>query len=274
MMPQFTDPNQAKSYLVGVFKKLIKDIEETKTHQEKVKIMEEFNMTQFTAEDQPLGDKTVKDYPEYQKAKNLVYDFFKWIEENKKIDLLKAMHEDPFFNESQGVKTMLIAMTLQILQAVSTEMQVYLVLNIFRTTYELNFKNMTLILNEVFKKEGKQTKPFYYIDTFENEFVDYPRLDEVKNYFKNDIRNPIAHEDWFVKNGWLWTRHKGLEKKQDMMEISKQIYELFYFRVALSTYLLGKYKDFAKDKDITPQHVSKFIEGIKTKLKELENGNY
>jgi len=272
MIPQFTNPDQAKNYLAEVFKKLIEDIEKAKTHEEKVKIMKEFDMAQFNAESQPLGNKIVSDYPEYQKAKNLVYDFFKWIEENKKIDILKATHEDPFFNESQGEKTILIAMTLQILQGAPIEMQVYLILNIFRTTYELNFKSMILILNEVLKKEGKQTKQFYYIDNFENEFVNYPKLYEIREYFKNDIRNAVAHEDWFVKNGWLWTRYKGEEKKRDMMEISKQIYELFYFRVALSTYLLEKYRSFAKDKNITPQHISKFIEGIKIKLKELKNG--
>ena len=36
--------------------------------------------------------------------------------------------------------------------------------------------------------------------------------------------------------------------------------------------ILEKYKNFAKDKKITPQHVYKFIEGIQLKLKELENG--
>jgi hypothetical protein len=129
---------------------------------------------------------------------------------------------------------------------------------------------MTLILHEHLKKQNKKTNDFYYIDTFKTEFNDYSKIDDLLNYFKNDIRNPIAHENWFVKDGWVWTKNKGVEKKQDMLEISKQIYNLFYFRVALSTYLLEKYKDFAKNKNITPEEITKLIEGIKKKLKELE----
>lgn len=271
MIPQFTDPDQAKSYLIEVFKKLIKEIEEARTHKGKVRIMKEFNMAQFNAEDQLLNNKKVRDYPEYQKAKSLVCDFFNWIENQKGIDLFKVSHTDKFFNEMQGNKTLMIAMLIQILNFLPQELQSYFILNIFRTTYELNFKNMTLILHEHLKKQNKKTSDFYYMDTFKTEFNDYPKIDELIGYFKNDIRNPIAHESWFVKNDWVWTKNKGIEKKQDMIEISKQIYELFYFRVALSTYLLEKYKDFVRNKNITPQHISKFINGIKIKLKELEN---
>jgi len=271
-MPQFTDPNQAKDYLIGVFKELIKNIEEAKTHREKVKIMKEFNMIQFSAEDQPLNNKKVKDYPEYQKAKSIVYDFFDWIESQKGINVFKASHDDKFFNEMHGEKTLMIPMLIQMLPSLPIQLQAYFILNIFRTTYELNFKNMALILHKHLEKQNKKTSDFYYLGTFKTEFDDYPKIDELIDYFKNDIRNPIAHENWFVKSGWVWTKNNGIEKRQDMIEISKQIYELFYFRVALTTYLLGKYKDFAKDKDITPEQVTKFIGGIKIKLGELENG--
>jgi hypothetical protein len=269
-MPEFTDPDQAKKYLIGIFKELIRRMEEAKTHDERVKIMKEFDMAQFTAEDQLLNGKKVQDYQEYKDAKSLVYDFFNWIETQKGINVFKASHEDPFFNEMQGNKTLMVAMLIQLLNVLPQELQAYFILNIFRTTYELNFKNMTLILHEHLKKQNKKTNDFYYIDTFKTEFNDYSKIDDLLNYFKNDIRNPIAHENWFVKDGWVWTKNKGVEKKQDMLEISKQIYNLFYFRVALSTYLLEKYKDFAKNKNITPEEITKFIEGIKKKLKELE----
>ena len=130
---------------------------------------------------------------------------------------------------------------------------------------------MTLILHEYLKNQNKKTSDFYYIDTFKTEFNDFSRIDELLEYFKNDIRNPVAHENWFVKNGWVWTKNKGVEKKQDMLEISKQIYDLFFFRVAMSTYLLEKYKDFAKNKNITPEEVVKFVEGIKVKMEEIKD---
>ena len=272
MIPQFTDPNQAKSYLAEIFKKLIEDIEKARTHKEKVKIMKEFDMAQFNAEDPLLNNKKVRDYPEYQKAKSLVYDFFNWVENQKGVDVFKASNDDKFFNEMQGDKTLMIAMLIQTLNFLPQELQAYFILNIFRTAYELNFKNMTLILHEHLKKQNKKTSDFYYMDKFKTEFSNYSKIDELMEYFKNDMRNPIAHEDWFVKNCWVLTRNKGQEQKQDMIEISKQIYELFYFRVALTTYLLEQYKNFAKDKNITPEHISKFIDGIKIKLKELEDG--
>lgn len=271
-MPNFTDPEQANEYLIGKFEEIIKSIENARNHEEKVKLMKEFDMTQFKAEEQMLGDKQVKDYPEYQKAKPIVYDFFEWVEKQKGIDVFKVTHESPFFNEMQGSKTMSIAMLIQMLPVLPIELQAYFVLNVFRTTYELNFKNMSLILHASLKKQGKKTLAFYYIDQFKNEFQDYPQIDKLMEYFKNDIRNPIAHEDWFVKNGWLWTRNKGIEKKQDMNEISQQIYELFYFRVALSTYLLEKYKDFAKNIQVTPQQVKDFVKSIKAKIKEIKDG--
>lgn len=270
-MPQFTNPDQAREYLIGVFKKLIEDIEKAKTHEEKVRIMREFDMTEFNAENQLLNNKKVKDYPEYQKAKSLVCDFFIWIENQKGVNVFKASHEDGFFNEMHGSKTLIIAMLIQTLNFLPQELQAYFVLNIFRTTYELNFKNMTLILHEYLKNQNKKTSDFYYIDTFKTEFNDFSRIDELLEYFKNDIRNPVAHENWFVKNGWVWTKNKGVEKKQDMLEISKQIYDLFFFRVAMSTYLLEKYKDFAKNKNITPEEVVKFVEGIKVKMEEIKD---
>jgi hypothetical protein len=272
MMPQFNDPDQARKYLIGVFKKLVENMSKAKSHEEKVKIMKDFDMIQFSAEDQLLNNKKVKDYKEYQDAKTLIWDFFNWVETDKGIDLFKASHEDPFFNEMHGNKTLMVAMLIQTLNFLPEELQAYFILNIFRTTYELNFRNMTLILHSHLQKQNKKTNDFYYIDTFKTEFSDYPRLSDLLNYFRNDIRNPVAHENWFIKNGWVWTKNKGIEKKQDMVEISKQIYELFYFRVALSTYLLEKYKDFAEKKGVTPEQVSKFIEGIKLKIKELENG--
>src|SRR3989344_8290041 len=271
MMPQFTDTEQAKTYLVGVFKNLIKKIEEAKNHEEKVKIMKEFDMSEFSAEDQLLNDKQVKDYKEYQEAKSIVNDFLGWVQDNKGVDVFKESHEDKFFNEMHGNKTLMVGMLIQLLNALPQELQAYFILNIFRTTYELNYKNMALILHGHLKKQNKKLSDFYYLDTFKTEFADYPRIDELLLYFRNDIRNPIAHEGWFVKNGWVWTKNKGVEKKQDMLEISKQIFELFYFRVAFSTYLLDKYRDFAKYKEITPEHIKKFVEGIKLKLKELKN---
>jgi hypothetical protein len=129
---------------------------------------------------------------------------------------------------------------------------------------------MALILHESLKKQQKKTFDFYKLEMFKEEFKDYSKIDEIIEYFKNDIRNPIAHEDWFVKNGWVWTKNKGQEQKQDMMNISKQIYELFFFRVALSNYLLEKYRNFAKCIQVTPQKVNEFISNLKIKIKELK----
>jgi len=56
-----------------------------------------------------------------------------------------------------------------------------------------------------------------------------------------------------------------------MLEISKQIYELFYFRVALSTFMLEGYRKHTKDKSMRTEQVSKFVEGIKQKIQEIEN---
>jgi len=57
-----------------------------------------------------------------------------------------------------------------------------------------------------------------------------------------------------------------------MLEISKQVYDLFYFRVALTTYLMNQFPNIMKNKNITQEQISKFVESIKNKLKELENG--
>lgn len=73
-----------------------------------------------------------------------------------------------------------------------------------------------------------------------------------------------------MKNGWVWTKNKGQEQRQDMVEVSKQIYELFYFRVALSTYLLEGYRNYAKEIQVTPKQVDDFIKGIRVKIKEIK----
>jgi hypothetical protein len=271
MIPSFTSAEQAKEYLIKSFREVINKIEGAKTHGEKVKVIKEWDMTQYSAEDQPLENKPVKDYPEYQKAKTLVYDFFNWVESQKGVNIIKATHEDPFFNEMSGNKTLMIAELIQMLPYLPVELQAYFVLNIFRTTYELNFKNLTLILNEYLKRQNKKTSDFYYMDDFKTEFADYTKMNDLLEYFKNDIRNPVAHENWFIKNEWVWTKNKRIEKKEDMLEISKQIYELFYFRVALSTFMLEGYRKHTKDKSMSTEQVSKFVEGIKQKIQEIEN---
>jgi len=141
-IPNFTSKEDATEWMIKKFEEILQSIENAKTHEEKARLMREFDMTQFNAEEQILGDKQVKDYQEYQKAKSLVYDFFDWIEKTKSINIFKVSHSSPFFNEMQGGKTLVIAMLIQLLQQLPMELQAYFILNTFRTTYELNFKNM------------------------------------------------------------------------------------------------------------------------------------
>lgn len=272
-MPDFTNENDAKMFLINFFEDFLKRLEEAKNFEEKVKIFRDFNMSDFDAEGRILNGKPVKDYQEYQNAKSLILDFFNWLEKNKNFNVFSVSTSDNFYNNMHGDKTLMVAKLIQLLPSLPIDLQTYFILNIYRTTYELNFKNMSLLINELRRKQNKNTVDYYNLENLKNEFQDYPQINSLLNYFKNDLRNPIAHEGWFIKNGWVWTNNKGVEKKQDLLEISKQVYDLFYFRVALTTYLMNQFPNIIKNKDITPEQITRFIEGIKNKLKELENGN-
>jgi len=268
-MPAFTNSQDVIQFMIEFFDDYLKKLKSAGSPQEQIRIFQELDMLQFGAEEQILNGQKIKDNPDYQKAKEIVFDFLDWVHKTRNIDIVDVSHKDKFFNELQGGRTLLIAQLIQNIKEMPIELQEYFLMNIFRTTYELNFKNMELILHEVFIKKEK-IKDYYDLSDFKNEFADYLRFNEILDYFKNDIRNPIAHENWFVKNGRLWTKNKAEEKKRDFMEISKEIYTIFFFRVAVVTYLMSHYKDFAKSIKIKPEEIKVKIENLEKKINELK----
>jgi len=174
--------SNAKEQLIEKFEKIIQNIKKAKSLEEKKRLMAEGIKLQFNIEEQILNTKKIKDYPEYQKCKELIYDFFNWVENRIRINIFEATYEDKFFNEVHIERTLTIASLLQILNFLPIELQAYFVLNIFRTTYELNFKNMTLILHKCRKRGSNSGKRFYSLDDFKSEFKDYPK------YFVLEIR--------------------------------------------------------------------------------------
>ena len=268
-MPSFTNENDAREFLINFFEDFLKKIEEEKCFEKKVEIFREFNMSDFNAEGQLLNGKPIRDCQDYQITKSLIINFFNWLEQNKNINVFNASNADNFYNQMYGEKTLMVAKLIQLISSLPQDLQIYFILNIYRTTYELNFKNMCLLIDQSRTNRGVNVSE-YSIQNLEDEFRDYPKIEEIMKYFKNDLRNPIAHEDWFIKNNWVLTRNKKDENKKDLQEISMQIYDLFYFRVALTTYLLEQFPNFMKNIKITNEQISKFVENIKLKLNELK----
>ena len=60
---------------------------------------------------------------------------------------------------------------------------------------------------------------------------------EIKKYFSNDIRNPIAHDNWYSKGEIIYIKIDGKVEIKPVTEIITEIFNLFFFLTALRTNL-------------------------------------
>lgn len=271
-IPNFSSEREARDFLINFFEEFLDRIEKAPTIEEKIKLFKELNLSSLGLEEQILNGKPIKDNPDYQLTKSLLLDFLNWLENEKKINIFEASNQDVFYNNMYGERTLLIAKIIQLLHSFEGDLKIYLILNIYRTTYELNFKNMCFFISSSREKRQVNKSDFYSFENFKNEFEGYPKIHDLLTYFKNDIRNSISHEDWFFKNGGLHLKNNNVEIERNLEDVTNQIYNLFYFRVALTNYLLDKFNNFMKSKELNEEIINKTLQGIKLKIYELKNG--
>lgn len=267
-IPNFKTQEEADTFLIKTFEEIIENVEQAQSHKEKEKILKEFDMTRLNPEEQSMGVKKIKDDKNYQKIKKDLYELFEWIEKERKVNVFNLVYKNKFLIKNQNFKFPLILNLINnFLQTTKLDVKIFLLLNIFRMVYELNLKNLIVILDNILKDSKRPIKKFYDFEDIYNEFRAYPHINIIKSYFANDIRNPIAHEDWLLENNQIVIKDK-VERIFSMEELSLQIYELFFFRVALQSYIIEKFDKW--EKPFTPQQINSLLDGFKKKIEEIK----
>ena len=270
----FKTEEEADTFLIKIYEEIIEKIEQTSSYTEKEKILKEFDILKLNSENALFGAEKIKDNEDYKKTKKIIYKFLEWIEKERKVDVFKIIYKDSFYIKNQNFKFPLIANLLKLIPQSKLEVKVYLILNTFRTTYELNLRNLIVILDNLLRNSGRPTKKFYEFKDFYEEFSDYLNIQDIKKYFANDIRNPIAHEDWILENNLIKMKDKGIEKSFSIRELSSQIYELFFFRVAIQSYVMEGCKRLIETKNLTPQQIDSMIDIFKEKIEDIKNKKF
>jgi hypothetical protein len=265
VMPQFKSLDEAKDYFSEKISEVLRKIEGAKTPEEKLEYYLEFISKEFELEVQVLGNVQIKDIKEYQDIKKVVFDFLTKIEQNFKVNFFIELNKDQFETDNINYKLPLMVPLINLTQTLPLESKDYILLNLFRTTYELNLKPLKTILKSVLIKEGKKLfNGINFWQIFMKEF-NYPEAQGIRDFFINDIRNPIAHEDWFLdKGGNIKLRdNQGQIVSYNDNQISLEIHKLFFLRVAITSYLMKSSMEFTKSKITTKEEIDNLIEGFK-----------
>lgn len=273
-IPNFQTKEESDTFLVKTYEEIIKKVEQASSYQEKEKILKEFEISKLNAENTLFKNEKIKDNENYKKIKKTIYEFLEWIEKERKVNVFNIIYKDNFYIKNEGFKFPVIANLLSLIPQAELGVKIYLILNTFRTVYELNLKNLVIILDNLLKESGRPTKKFYDFRDIDKEFSDYPNIQEIKKYFANDIRNPIAHEDWFLENNLIKMKDKGIEKNFSVEEIFLQIHDLFFFKVAIKSYVLEGCEKIIKEKDLIPHQINSLIDIFKKKMKEIKNKGF
>ena len=250
---------------------IIETIEKAPTHEEKVKAIKNFpSLPGMEIDKLVVNGKQLEEYDDYQKAKKIVFGFLGWLEKEG-VNVFDALQQrDDFFVKVRSTKLFEIAVLIGSLNQVDFAIQPYLLLNTYRTIYEVNHKILTLLVEEYDKKKGTPPLKEYFWSHIKQRFCSGDFFDELSEYFDNDLRNPIAHEEWLVKDDKIFLRWKGDIKEVEFKEIAQKVYQLFFLIAVLQLYLYKGYEIFASNKQVTPQVISIILSGLKKQRAELE----
>jgi ribosomal protein S8 len=272
--PSFKDYEEADEFMYKRFRDALNRLKNANTHEERISALKSSNLIEgINFEEILVGDRKIKDYEEYQRVKKLVFNFFNFITEERKINLIQAFYKDNFHSSVENFTMILIGDLFKTLQTINNEkVQSYLILNIFRTIYELNLKDTFFIYKEILEKKNKEAKKAsdYSFRDLEIEFMDYPEIEKIAEYFRNDLRNPIAHEEWFLNEKIVYMRNKEEIKKYDLDIIASEIHELLFFRVAVLSCLMKNY-DKIVEKINTPEQIKALIKNLEDYIGVIKN---
>lgn len=254
------------------FDNLINAMEKAPTHKERVDMIKGFpSFPGMQIEEMTVNGVKLKDSEDYKKALDITNNFFGWLEKEG-VNVFDALQQrDQFFTKIRSNKLFEIAILLGSLTEVNVRIQPYFLLNTYRTIYELNQKHLCLLAKEwdVVKKNNNSPKE-YQRKHIISRFSPGDSFDDLLAYFPNDLRNPIANEDWLVNGDKFVLREDGQIKEVSFMEISKQAFQLFYLISTFQVYLYKGYESFAKNKNVTPEILKNILEGLKREKKALE----
>jgi len=156
-MPSFKDYEEADEFMYKRFRDTLNRLKNANTHEERINALKSFSLIEgINIEEIPVGDRKIRDYEDYKKVKKLVFNFFNFIAEKRKMNLIQAFYKDNFHSSVENFTMILIGDLFKTLQTLDNEkVQSYLILNIFRTIYELNLRDTFFIYKEILEKKIK-----------------------------------------------------------------------------------------------------------------------
>jgi len=270
MNPTFYSEKEGKEWLIKRLEELINNYENAKNHLEKLTILKNFKIQELDAEEQFIFKIKINQFEEYKAVKSIIKDFFEWLKIKENLNAGIMLYKNSFYTENQNQK-MLSSATSILGMPINEREQFEFILNLTRKLYELNLQSLIVILEFVLEKKNRKKNKDYGLFEFGQEFKDYPKIEELKSYFKPYLRNPSTHESWIVKDGKIITRNKGQEETRELVEYLNEIHYLLFFKTAMQSCSLEEYTNIINRGQISEEELDDIYKKWKEGIAKLKN---
>lgn len=271
-IPKFSSTEEGKAWLKDKITSFVESYSLANNLEEKRQSLRRFSLNDFKAEEieNPLiFGVPVSQSEEYIKIKSLLNDFFIWVNKKRKINPRFEIYLDQFFSKSHAQKMIIIAENLKRFPFLTELDQVKTVLDTYRMIYEVSLNHLKTILEIIFKKENVSIKRDFDLNILKNQFINYPKIDELLDLFDNKSRNPLGHESWNYENGILLFKTKGVVEKVKIEYIVSEIMGHIMFHMAYQALAIEGYQEIVKNDQLSEEQMDKLYISFKDRLNLL-----
>lgn len=271
MVIRLESEEQAREWLKNRFHELVSELDNSKSLDEKKKILQDFDFREIDAEEQssPFGFGKIMDLEKYKKVRKLLKDFFEWIEINQKINASLEVYLNTFFTENQSSKLLLLANKIKKMLNQTPLEQIDMMLNSYKSVYELNLRMLIIILEESLKKNNMKITDNLGLKEFKSTFKEYPKINKLRGFFKEYLRDPIAHENWLYEKDEIIFLYKDKKIRKNPVEMVQEFGDLMFFKIAFQSCAIEQYKQLLHSPCITEAQINKLHENFRLTLNRL-----
>ena len=271
--PYPIDNKQALSLAKACLQKIQTDLPSVNTPEKMVELLNQFTSGEGlpNVEEYEFNGETLKNIQEYKEIRKELFDFFEWITQQKGVNVTVELNKEVSDVLRTTEKQSRTAEVIKCAQSSSGTLKKYLTLNSYRTAYEVTWQYFSKIISAYMTTQGKVVPPHIELKNLE-EFKDYQNIDKIRRLFPNDLRNPIAHEDWVIENeNSVRLRNKGVDDVKTLLDIERETVLLFFCQSAIIYYALQQLNATIVGlplTSLTPENLEKLKPVIQEKLKE------
>lgn len=240
------------------FNNILNQLKETPDSEKKDFLASAFNSS-FNPDKVVFNGYKLEDSPDYIKIKACLFPFLDFLE-SKGLDLAKIFYvKNSNFTKIKTQRLRDLGTLILYLDSFTPEIKPYILLNLFRSFYELDLKSFKILAEEYSKNQNKSFSKKAELNEIKKIFFDFPKFNEILVYFRNDFRNAIAHEGFLADKENFFISEENSFKKYDYSEINSQISQLFYLLSSLESYLCLKIENILKSNNVPLESLNQMI---------------